>query len=280
MTAPKELEIKLALAPASLPRLKSIPLIKSLKKPPRRATEVSVYFDTGKHKLRRKGLMLRVRRKGMRYVQTIKAAGDAGPFERDEWEHEVANRKPDLSWVDGDLKSVMSDKLGRRLKPMFETRVHRTVYAITNDARTIELAIDRGKIDTGESTAPLCEIELELKRGDKAELFDIARELTRALPAQLALKSKSDRGYELIDGGPDAPVKSSPIDLSLSSNTREAFRTIGRACLRQIVDNAPALLKGDPEGVHQMRVGLRRLRAAMSLFSGILDDPQTDAQPQ
>ena len=42
MTAGTELEIKLALAPTDLLRLKTIPLIKSLKKPPRRANEVSV----------------------------------------------------------------------------------------------------------------------------------------------------------------------------------------------------------------------------------------------
>ena len=50
---------------------------------------------------------------------------------------------------------------------------------------------------------------------------------------------------------------------------------IGVACLRQIIENEPALMKGDPEAVHQMRVGLRRLRAAMSLFSILLQDPQT-----
>jgi CHAD domain-containing protein len=37
------------------------------------------------------------------------------------------------------------------------------------------------------------------------------------------------------------------------------------------------MLAGDPEGLHQMRVALRRLRAAMSLFSGMLTDPQTKA---
>jgi CHAD domain-containing protein len=52
---------------------------------------------------------------------------------------------------------------------------------------------------------------------------------------------------------------------------------IGLACLRQIVGNEPALINGDPEGVHQMRVGLRRLRAGMSLFSLLLRDPQTAA---
>jgi CHAD domain-containing protein len=33
----------------------------------------------------------------------------------------------------------------------------------------------------------------------------------------------------------------------------------------------------DPEGVHQMRVGLRRLRAAISIFSDLIDDAQTAA---
>src|SRR5215831_19578606 len=38
-----------------------------------------------------------------------------------------------------------------------------------------------------------------------------------------------------------------------------------RACLRQLVANKPATLRGDPGGVHQMWVALRRLRAAISL---------------
>jgi triphosphatase len=37
------------------------------------------------------------------------------------------------------------------------------------------------------------------------------------------------------------------------------------------------MLAGDAEGLHQMRVALRRLRAAISLFSGMLTDPQTEA---
>jgi inorganic triphosphatase YgiF len=123
----------------------------------------------------------------------------------------------------------------------------------------------------------LCEIELELERGDEAQLFDVARELTRALPAQLAFKSKSERGYELIDGEHGAPVKAAPVDLAAGTSTRDAFKIIGRACLKQVVGNERPLLEGHPEGVHQMRVGLRRLRAAMSLFGGILGDPQTAA---
>jgi len=35
--------------------------------------------------------------------------------------------------------------------------------------------------------------------------------------------------------------------------------------------------EGDTEGVHQMRVGLRRLRAAISIFKELLPDSETEA---
>jgi len=139
------------------------------------------------------------------------------------------------------------------------------------------LAIDQGKIKTGAGSLPLCELELELKRGNEADLFRVARELVHVLPAQLALKSKSERGYEFVDGELGAPVKAVPVDLTVCASTRDGFKMIGDACLKQIIENEPAISKGDSEGVHQMRVGLRRLRAAMSLFSALLHDPQTAA---
>jgi triphosphatase len=278
MKTRKELEIKLELAPAGVPRLERIPLIRALKARPRRANEVSVYFDTGSQKLHRKGLLLRVRRVGNRYIQTIKSNGNSGLFERDEWEAEIAGRAPDLSLAAGTaLEPLVKHNLGRQLKPLFETRVRRTVYPLADDARAIELTIDRGTIDTGTRSVPLCEIELELKRGNMADLFEVARELTRALPARVAFKSKSDRGYELVDGERGAPVNAAAIDLIRGTRTRDVFQTIGRACLKHVVDNETALINGDPEGVHQMRVGLRRQRAAISLFAALLRDPQTAA---
>jgi triphosphatase len=74
MTTLKELEIKLEVAPASLRILDKIPLINSLWGGSQRASEVSIYFDTPKRKLHKKGLLLRVRRIGGRYTQTIKAS--------------------------------------------------------------------------------------------------------------------------------------------------------------------------------------------------------------
>src|SRR5262245_51444653 len=278
MPAPKEIEVKLELPPASLPRFKKIPLLRSQKGRAKTATEISVYFDTEKHKLRKKGMMLRVRRSGDRYVQTIKSAGTSGPFARDEWESEIEGRAPDLRLAqDTALAPLLSGKFRRQLKPVFETRVRRTTYPLSNGTSEIALTLDKGKIATGRNSRPLCEIELELKRGDEAELFKVARELAHALPAQLALKSKSERGYEMLAGSDDAPVKAVAVDLAPGATPRDGFKAIGLACIKQMIGNEPALLAGDPEGVHQMRVGLRRLRAAISLFADILRDPQTAA---
>ena len=87
----------------------------------------------------------------------------------------------------------------------------------------------------------------------------------------------SDSGGFSSEGSEFSPARvtylrlnAATIDLSTKMSTRDASKMIGLACLKQVVDNVPALIKGDPEGVHQMRVGVRRLRAAMSLFAGLL----------
>src|SRR5262249_38088015 len=88
-TAPvphKEIEVKLELAPANLPDLKKIPLLRTVKPSPKTESQVSVYFDTNEQKLRKKGLMLRVRREGRQHTQTIKATANGGGFDADPWE--------------------------------------------------------------------------------------------------------------------------------------------------------------------------------------------------
>jgi triphosphatase len=280
-TAPiphKEIEIKLEVAPANLPDLKKIPFLRTIKPTAKSGTQVSVYFDTDKQKLRKRGLMLRVRREGRRHTQTIKATASAGDFERDEWEADIAGDEPDLNEANGTaLEPLLTKKLRRGLKPVFETRVRRTLYPLVDNAHAIALTVDQSTIDTGVRSQSLCEIELELKRGSAADLFDVARELTQKLPARLAVKSKSERGYEILDDEQEQPARAAAIDLQAGLGAREAFKAIGLACLKQVINNEPALLGGNPEGVHQMRVGLRRLRAAMSLFGALLRDPQTAA---
>ena len=50
----------------------------------------------------------------------------------------------------------------------------------------------------------------------------------------------------------------------------DGFRAIGFSCLHHLAANREAILAGDPEGVHQMRVASRRLRSAISVFRDAL----------
>ena len=68
-------------------------------------------------------------------------------------------------------------------------------------------------------SAALCEISLKV-----AELFTVARELVHVLPAWVAVKSKSERGYEIINGEQESPIKASHVDLPVDAPTRDALK--------------------------------------------------------
>jgi inorganic triphosphatase YgiF len=267
-----ETELKFNVAPKDLRKLRTArPLHR---KRPEEKNLVSVYFDTPKHKLAKKGVSLRVRRDGNNRIQTIKTDGSKGSIIRGEWEHKIKGDVPNLRKArDTALARVSTRKLKRHLRPIFETHIHRTTLPFRRNGSWIEVALDRGRVRAGRLSAPIAELELERKRGGAGEVFKLARKLGELVPATLSLKSKSERGYDLIENRRYQAVPAEEIRVRRGTSTLEAFRTICRSILRHITANQPAVEKSDPEGVHQMRVGLRRLRAAISLFA--LGDKQT-----
>lgn len=73
-------------------------------------------------------------------------------------------------------------------------------------------------------------------------------------------------------------VKAAPIVLRASTTTASAFRRIGVACLEHLALNQSILLESrDADALHQVRVGLRRLRAAISIFRRVTADDEQDA---
>src|ERR1051326_3476797 len=246
MSDPREIELKLDVPSDSLRRLAASSLLKSAgETAPRRSKLVSVYYDTSEHKLHRKGLSLRVRRVGRRLVQTVKQenGGNGGLFARNEWEREISGSQLDLDAVaDTALAPLLSKKVRRGLKPVFETRVRRKVIQIRNGESDIEFCIDNGIVAAGRKSAPLCEVELELKRGRSADLFGLAKALAKEIPLQLAIKSKADRGYDLIADEKPKAVKAAAILFAPAADAQTAFQAIGRACLQQLVANRPVML--------------------------------------
>jgi inorganic triphosphatase YgiF len=141
-----------------------------------------VYFDTPKSKLRKHGLVLRIRHSGSNRLQTIKALqkGARGSFGRNEWEERIAGDKPVLKLANGTaLEPLATKKLQRKLKPEFETVVERAAFPIRSGEADLELAVDHGHIEARE---PVSEIEIELKHGDRSAIATIAERLANRFP--------------------------------------------------------------------------------------------------
>jgi triphosphatase len=276
-----EAELKLEISPSDLGRIARLPWLSEISNgPPKREKLVTVYFDTPRSKLRAHGLALRVRHAGRRRLQTIKALkkGARGAFGRDEWEAKIAGDIPDLKLAKGtSLGPLITEKLRRKLKPVFETVVDRTVFPLHSDEAELELALDRGHIKANRSRERISEIEIELKRGDRSEIAMIAERLAQTVPVAYAALSKPERGYALGSDQAGKPVCGSVIELDPGMLTGAAFQTIALSCLDHATSNQRAVREGETEGIHQMRVGLRRLRAAMSIFKELLQDQETEA---
>lgn len=278
---PEEIELKLALPPTSLHRLSNNPLFENLKIAPSIRKElVSTYFDTQDHVLRKAGLSLRIRRDGSKFIQTIKGkrASDSLIMMRDEWEFPVDKQdKPDFS-IAGDTALapfITTSDMQAAIQPLFTVHVDRKVVLLKYSDSEIEIALDDGVVLIQNAEHRFAEVELELKQGNSADLYALACDIAAIVTVRPSTCTKADRGFNLINSMPLEITKSAPISLASGTSTGEAFRSIARACMKHFLANEELLRHEHlAEAVHQARVGLRRLRAAISVFRSAIDDSQ------
>lgn len=76
-----------------------------------------------------------------------------------------------------------------------------------------------------------------------------------------------------VKEAPIGAVKAEPVHLRGRMTLEDAFQAIGLNCVAQIEANVPGVLKQHVESLHQMRVGLRRLRALLAMFEELAPPP-------
>lgn len=258
-----EIELKLELTGDAAARIEASGLLPG---DPRKVRQRSIYFDTPDRDLARAGFSLRIRRSGRKRIQTVKAsgAGAAGLFVRSEWERAVTDDNPVLDCTTP-LATLLGDALDA-VAPAFEVKIDRHEWIVVEGDAIIELVLDRGEVVAGERRSPVCEIELELKSGDPAALFALARRIDAVAPVRLGVVTKSERGYRLIAAAA-AMARAERIQLDGEATVAQAFRRIVQSCIRQFrLNEAVLLTEPNPEALHQARVALRRLRSALSIF--------------
>nr|ART39841.1 J93 [uncultured bacterium] len=276
----EEIELKLALAEKDQSRFLRHPLLRRAAQQPTETLD-NIYYDTPDLALQRRGIALRLRRQGGRWLQTVKLAGTsaAGLASRPEWETPYTGHF-DFSTIDAeDTRAwLQRPRLLAQLVPIFETRFRRRTWRFAASPGAVLLTLDRGWIIAGEKRAALSELELELAGAPLDALFALALPLAERMALTPAVSSKAERGYRLYTAAATQPVKAADIALSGDMPPLDAFRRIALACLDQMQQNhAGAVATQDPEFIHQMRVATRRLSAALRLFAPIL--PADFAQP-
>jgi triphosphatase len=273
---PQEIELKLQIAPESVPLLRRHSLLRRLRAgSPASQHLISTYFDTPDFRLMREQVALRVRKVDGRRIQTLKCAPtiEHGVHARREWEREVKADRPVLKGIkDKKLRKLLAtQKVRNRLAPQFVTDIQRATWPLKLGNSRVELAVDTGEIRTAKGNVPVCEIEIELKSGDIDGVYAIARQLHKTIRFTSEPLTKAERGFALVADARPRPQRAQPLTLAEDCTLGEAFTRIARNCLLQLRANEAVVRDAqNPEGVHQFRVSLRRLRSALTAFRDLL----------
>lgn len=272
-----ETELKLSLAVEDIPQLLQHPLLST---PPKRLKLYNTYFDTPDLALTRQRVAVRERRVLRKTLLTVKTAqqSEGGISQRSEWEAPTVPGLFDFATLidDANLAEALSLK-APDLVPVFTTNFSRRVWTLNFRRATIEVALDQGVIsvqrDELTREQPICELELELKHGNPATLFALARMLSRHIRLHPADESKAARGYALFLNKRHTPNKAEALSIQPRATTITVFQHIARSCIAQLQANESGMhTPQDEEYVHQARVALRRLRTVLRLFADALPE--------
>jgi triphosphatase len=200
MNKDQEIELKLALLDSSdLDKVTADSFLLSLAVTKwQKAHLVSTYYDTKQQSLMNHRMTFRIRSTDHRIEATVKAGGNStgGLHERQEWnvpiEAAVADDKIFAATTVGE--SLRAAVNGSVLLPLFTTNFIRKILLVKYEASLIEVAVDQGQVIVGDLSAPILEMELELKSGTPLDLIRLGAILAERFKLRLEQRSKYQRG--------------------------------------------------------------------------------------
>ncbi|MGH0036601.1 MAG: CHAD domain-containing protein [Myxococcota bacterium] len=232
-------------------------------------------FDTSARQLAGEGIELWVERLEDGIVQTVcaTAARHGGVHERTLWRTSLSSEAPEPQRIaDPEIRHRISELLGEGdLEPQLLSREWRRQSEIETGSSRVRVTLRLGVVGEPAATRPFARAEFELLWGDLADLYELAGRVNERVPLQIELSTLGELGFAVVDGARPGPVRARRVHLPDRARLESALAASLTSGLDQIAANADAVRDGrDPEGVHQMRVGARRTRSALSLFKRLL----------
>jgi triphosphatase len=267
--------LALALEPADLPELRRHRRVRELAVGRASVRHLhALVFDTPGLDLLRLGLVLEVRRAGRRFVQMLRSAAAEQPASETPLSAPVP--RPEQITPPELRDRVLNAIAEQPLRPVLEMELSRSRRALRSGDTAIALELDVGELRTARGTEPLCELALRHTGGEAQTsplpaLYELATDLQRTVRLRLATRSPLERGIEQLAGVHPEPQRARRVRVRPDATLEQAIAASLADALAQVLANEePARCGFDPEGVHQMRVGVRRLRSALSLFRAFL----------
>ena len=159
----------------------------------------TTYYDTADGALSAQHRTLRRRQENERSVCTLKLPAAAGAREEFEVDSpDIFSALSELCKLSGltELSSLTKESL----LPICGARFTRIAKTVCLHDCTVEVALDHGVLMGGQQTIPLCEVEFELKEGNRNTAIAYALSLAAQFNLQLEHKSKFRRALALAKG--------------------------------------------------------------------------------
>jgi CHAD domain-containing protein len=212
-----------------------------------------------------------VRRTGRHYVQTVTLDSGGNPG-AGPWVDAIRGARPDPAAPNAQSR-IGADLAAVELRPVFAVRIERSSFGLSPLEDTeIEVAVDVGEIRAvGGAAETQHLIDLTLKRGEGVALWDVALRLLELVPCRIEPLDFAGHGFRLLV--PDEkPATRHGLSIALDADMTfdAALQQIGRSLIASLLRNEPQALAGSPDGVHQMRIAVRRLRSLLSAVRAML----------
>lgn len=238
------------------------------------------YYDTAERHLHLAGWTVRSRREDGVVRITCKqlVSGHGGMFNRQELEQTLIGLDQPGIPLQALEPGMVRDLLTRlapadaTLLPIFSLHTRRRRFRLTSYAHpraVVELVLDRTRVG-GPAPLTFTEIEAELKQGARTLLTEVTAILAHQPSLIRARVGKYQRGLQAVGCpapahiGESVPLKPSSawVDLGIKHLATQAH---------WLGHHEPLAYESvHPEGVHQMRVATRRIRAALRAFADVL----------
>ncbi|MDO9005799.1 MAG: CHAD domain-containing protein [Aquabacterium sp.] len=150
----------------------------------------------------------------------------------------------------------------------FVLRFERRMLDMEAGQGRLRLQLDLGTIRAQGSAWPCCEVVMKLDSRDGLQrMFALAQRLVHDHGMCLGMTDPALRGLNLIgSSGPLSASLAGPVKFDAAGDADQQFRAMVRHGLEHILLNAPEFVDQprEAERIHQLRVGIRRLRTLLT----------------